>query len=89
MKDQLPEPEVVPEAAAERRTIARRKLLGMAYVAPLVIGTLLISEDAAGQTVSCPPNGGPCRPDGGACGPSVVPCKPAGNCKPSPPPRTR
>lgn len=59
--------------ATDTERIARRKLLKMAYVAPAIIGTLLISEDAAGQQTSCTPNANPCNPPPG--------CKP-NECKP-------
>jgi hypothetical protein len=66
-----PEPE-----GAEAEKIARRKLLKLGvYVAPAVIGTLLISRDARAQAPSCGP--GQCAPE--PCNP--VPCDPKG-CPP-------
>jgi hypothetical protein len=50
---------------------ARRRLLKIiAYTAPAVVGTLLVSKDASAQPSSCPPNAG-CQPN---CGPAS--CKP-------------
>ncbi|MGI5863469.1 MAG: hypothetical protein ACOX6T_15645 [Myxococcales bacterium] len=69
--------------------IARRKLLKMVYVAPAIIGTLLISEDAAGQPVSCNPNANPCNPpldcnpNGAPCNPNANPCSPPAGCNPN------
>ncbi len=54
---------------------ARRRLLKMtAYVAPAVIGTLLIGRTALAQTASCAPT---------RCLPNIGPCQPQ-SCKPRP-----
>lgn len=70
-------PETSPEKAAEEsEAIARRKLLALGvYVAPAIIGTLLLSPDAQAQTASCGPTS--CQPT--PCNP--VPCDPRG-CPP-------
>lgn len=65
--------DVVSEAPDDVDVVARRRLLKvMAYTAPAVVGTLLVSNDALAQPTSCPPNTG-CQPN---CGPSV--CNPSG-----------
>jgi hypothetical protein len=68
-----------PPSPLESEVIARRKLLKLGvYVAPTIIGTLLISGNAHAQAtcgpsdchpVTCDPKGCPpvrCVPDGGA-----------------------
>ena len=65
-------PEQGPGPAPEGpQKIARRRLLEMAaYTAPAVIGSLLISQDAYAQPISCnPPR--PCNPP--------KPCDPHGS----------
>ena len=57
-----------PSEPTPAERIARRRLLKMVYVAPVIVGTLLISEDAAGQQQSCQPYLNPCHPP--------PPCKP-------------
>jgi hypothetical protein len=57
--------ESAPESERDchgRELIARRKLLKMAYVAPAIIGTLLISQKAEAQAASCHPYSNPCNP---------------------------
>jgi hypothetical protein len=52
---------------------ARRRLLRLGvYIAPAVLGTLLIGRDALAQVASCGPAG--CRPNTSPCAPS--PCRP-------------
>jgi len=62
-----------PLASAGVEAVARRRLLKVvAYTAPAVVGTLMVSNDASAipQKPSCPPNTG-CQPN---CGPNA--CNP-------------